>query len=179
MVTQYQERKKETVNITCRMDRTLYDILIKECSDQGISLNSIVNSITKRYLSWERYADKIGFVPMTKRAMAQIYNTMDLNTLKKIAHDVGSSVPREMMALTFVDHDLYNIIQLIEIWASRFGTVRADMYGSVLNITIHHSICKNFSEYLAELHRAMAHSLSFKLTITEIEENFVRMQIEP
>jgi hypothetical protein len=170
--------KKETVNVTCRMDKTVYDLLARECENQGISLNSIVNSVVKKYLAWERFADKIGFVPLTKRAVKQLYENIDKDTIKRIANDVGSTVPREMMALTFTDHELYNIVQLIQIWSSRFGTVRADNDGSSINIIIHHGISKNFSEYMAELHKAMAESLSFKLAITKVDEMFIQMKVD-
>ena len=173
-------KNKDTVNLTCRMEKMLYDIISNAAEEQGISLNSLMNSIIRKYISWERYTERIGFVPLSKRAIAQLFNNLDMPVIKKIANDIGSTLPKEMLYLTSDEINFSNITNLVAAWGNRLGAVKCSNGNSTgtTNITIHHGISKNFSEYVAELHRAMAVSLLFNLKIIAIDDNFVSMSIK-
>ena len=57
----------KSVNLSCRIEKPIYDELIADAKKRGISLNSLISSIAKHHITWKRYADEIGFVPITKK----------------------------------------------------------------------------------------------------------------
>ena len=91
----------KSVNLSCRIEKTIYDELSHEAEKKGISLNSLISSIAKHHITWIRYADEIGFVPITKRMIGKIFKYLDHDSIEKIADDLGGTVPRELLFLTY------------------------------------------------------------------------------
>jgi len=52
----------KSVNLSCRIEKKIYDELLADAKRKGISLNSLMSSMTKHHVTWKRYADEIGFV---------------------------------------------------------------------------------------------------------------------
>jgi len=52
----FKDHKNQTVNLSCRIEKDVYDVLNKEAKEKGISLNSLVNSMAKKFISWEIYS---------------------------------------------------------------------------------------------------------------------------
>ena len=115
---------KKSNNLSSRIDIETYAQLIDKANLKGISLNSLVNSILKRYLVWDQFSLEMGLVPITKRTLKKIFREMDDETIKKIAKDVGGTVPQELIYLSYDKFDFNNLMKMIEISDSRFGPVR-------------------------------------------------------
>ena len=169
--------KNNTVNLSCRLDKAVYNLLVSDAQKRGISINSLVNNIAKKYISWERHADDIGFVPLTKRAVQKIFTELDDDKIKAIATDVGSTVPRDLLMLNFNKITFANILILLETWDERFGKVRHEVADSTHYFTVYHEINEKFSKYIACVHQAMADDLSFKIDITNVTFNAVSFSI--
>ncbi len=168
----------KSVNLSCRIEKTIYDELSHEAEKKGISLNSLVSSIAKHHITWIRYADEIGFVPITKRMIGKIFKYLDHGSIEKIANDLGGTVPRELLFLTHDRMDFEDFMQILEINALRFGAVKHSQNGGAHVFNIHHGISDNFSHFLACAHQKMADDLSFKMTITNSDKNMLCMNLE-
>jgi hypothetical protein len=168
----------KSVNLSCRIEKTIYDELSHEAEKKGISLNSLISSIAKHHITWIRYADEIGFVPITKRMIGKIFKYLDHDSIEKIADDLGGTVPRELLFLTYDRMDFENFMQILEINALRFGAVKHSHNGDSHILNIRHGISDNFSHFLACAHQKMADDLSFKMTITNSDKNMICMNLE-
>ena len=168
----------KSVNLSCRLEKTLYDELLADAEKKGISLNSLVSSIAKHHITWKRYADEIGFVPITKRMIGKIFKNLDKKSIEKIAHDLGGTVPRELLFMTYDNMDFENFMHILEINALRFGVVKHTKTDGVHSLNIRHGISSNFSHFLACSHEKMAEDLSLKIKVTNSDRNMVCMSIE-
>jgi len=167
----------KTVNISCRIEKSIYDELVADAQKKGISLNSLMLSITKHHVTWKRYADEIGFVPITKRMIGKIFKYLDDETIDQIAHDLGGTVPKELLFLTYDEMEFENFMQILEINALRFGTVKHTRTNGIHVLNIHHGISENFSHFLGSAHKRMADDLSLKMNITNSDKNMICMNI--
>jgi len=167
-----------SVNCSCRIDKTTYDTLVDDAESNGISINSLINSIIKRYLLWDRFVEEMGLVPLTKRTLKKIFKTMDEETIKKIARSVGGTVPQELIYLSYDKFDFSNMMKMVEISDSRFGKVNYNVNDTRHNINILHGVCKNFSMFLAEIHKTLADNLSLRFTVEHIDNNMICMEFE-
>ncbi len=174
----FKDHKNHTVNLSCRIEKDVYDVLNKEAKEKGISLNSLVNSMAKKFISWEIHSSDIKLVALSKEALEKIFNTLDDQTMQKIAKNVGGNVIRELVFLSFNEMNFENLIQAVLLNATRFGTVKHEIIGSKHIINIHHGICLNFSKFLFNTHLALANDLSLKLHITNIDKNMICMEIQ-
>jgi len=172
------KQNNKSINLSCRIEKKIYDELVADAKRKGISLNSLMSSITKHHVTWKRYADEIGFVPITKRMLGKIFKFLDDESIEKIAHDLGGTVPRELLFLTYDEMEFENFMQILEINALRFGAVKHTREDGVHVLNIHHGINQNFSHFLACAHQRMADDLSLKMTLTNSDNNMICMHIE-
>jgi len=171
-------RKNHSTNISSRIDTQMYKSLVSDAESKGISINSLINSIIKRHLLWDRFAEEMGLIPLTKRTLKKIFRTMDDETIKKIAKDVGGTVPQELIYLSYDKFDFTNLMKMIEISDARFGRVKYHMNDTTHSINIMHGVCENFSTFLAETHQALADNLSLKFKIEHSDNNMICMEFE-
>ena len=168
---------KKTTNLSCRIDKSVYDILVKDAELKGISLNSLVNSISKSYVSWGKNAEYMGFIPLAKETVGQIFKKLGDKEIKEIGYNVGTTIPREFLMLTYGHINFPNILNMIEVGNSRFGHITHDIDYNTHQITIFHGINENFSSFLAYVHEAMAEDLSVHLKIISSDCSMISMQI--
>lgn len=170
--------KNHSTNISSRIDTKTYDLLVKDAESEGISINSLINKIIKRHLMWDRFAEEMGLIPLTKRTLKKIFRSMDEETIKKIAQEVGGTVPQELIYLSYDKFDFTNLMKMIEISDSRFGKVKYNTNDSIHSINILHGVCENFSKFLAETHQVLAEGLSLKYNVEHIDNNMICMEFE-
>lgn len=103
---------------------------------------------------------------------------MDEETIKKIARDVGGTVPQELIYLSYGKFDFLNLMKMIELSNSRFGKVKYNVKEDIHSINVLHGVCENFSMFLSETHRALAENLSLRYTVEHIDNNMICMEFE-
>lgn len=169
--------KKSTVTLSCRLDKTLYELLQSDAKKKGISLNSLINSIAKRYVSWERYASEIGFIPLAKETVRLIFESLEEKKMYKIAEHLGRTIPKELILLMFNKIDFESIVSFLEITSSRYGMVQRSNGGEYHDLILYHDVNEKFSKFLCESLRAMAEDLSFKTQILNADSRILRIRI--
>jgi hypothetical protein len=110
--------------------------------------------------------------------IGKIFKYLDKDTIEKIAHDLGGTVPRELLFLTYDEMEFENFMRILEINALRFGAVKHTHENGVHVLNIHHGISENFSHFLGCAHLRMADDLSLKMKITNSDRNMICMTIE-
>ena len=173
----FKDHKNHTINLSCRIDKHVYDTLLEAAHEKGISLNSLVNSMAKQFVSWEIHSSNIHLVPLSKEALEKIFNKLDDQTIQQVAKKIGGDVIRELVFLSYNEMTFDNLIQAILLNSTRFGTVKHEVIGKKHIINIHHGICLNFSKFLYNTHQALANDLSLKLHITNIDKKMICMEL--
>jgi len=171
-------QKKDSVTLSCRLDRTLYDLLQRDSKEKGISLNSLINSIAKRYISWEKYAAEIGYIPLARETVRLLFDNLEDRRIQMIANRVGRTIPRDMTLLMFNKIDFNSIISFLEITSSRYGMVQHNINGDTHELVVHHGVSKKFSQFLADVGKVMADDLSFKFEVTNADSKIFSARIE-
>jgi len=172
-----QISKNDSVTFSSRIYKDVFTILEKEALSKNISINSLVNTILGKYVKLERHANDIELVSLTKRSIIQIFSQMEEKTIKQIAKDVGGVVHKELVFLKFGEMSFDNLMHVLVVNASRYGTVKHDFDDLNHNICIHHGSCLEFSKFLAQVHENMAQHLSVNIVITNTDQNTLCMKI--
>ncbi|MFQ5941718.1 MAG: hypothetical protein ACE5KA_08490 [Nitrososphaerales archaeon] len=171
--------KKGSITVSCRLDKSLYDLLQKDSKKRGISLNSLITSIMKRYINWEKFAEEIGYIPLARETVRLVFDNLDEKTLQTVAARVGRTIPREMTLLMFNKIDFDSIMAFLEITSSRYGMVQHNIKGDVHEMIVHHGVSKKFSTFLSEVGRSMAEDLSFSYKVINADSRILSVKIEP
>jgi len=176
-VKNHNENGHNTVTFSSRLYADIFTVLEKEALTKNISINSLVNSILGRYVSLERHAKDIELISLTKRAVTQIFSKMDDETIEQLANEVGGVVHKELVFLKFDELTFDNLMHVLVINATRYGSVKYNSKNSKHHLAIHHGVCNEFSKFLALVHEITASQLSIKLVITNTDQNTVCMEI--
>lgn len=171
------ESKNGTVNFSSRLNKEVFSVLEDEALDKNISVNSLVNNILGKYVSLDRHAKDIELISLTKRSVTRIFSEMDENNITKLAEEVGGVVHRELVFLKFNEMTFDNLIYVLVINATRYGSVKHTSIDSKHSICIHHGTCLEFSKFLSLVHCQMALHLSIKISITNTDQNTVCMEL--
>lgn len=170
--------KNGSVTFSSRIHNDIFSVLEKEASSKNISINSLVNNILGKYASLDRHADDLGLISLTKRAVINIFNGMEEDKIKKLAMEVGGVVHRELVFLKFTEMTFDNLMHVIVVNATRYGSVKHTTENSKHNICIHHGTCTEFSNFLSLIHEMMAQHLSIKISVTNTDQNTVCMEFD-
>lgn len=170
------DSKNGTVNFSSRLNKDTFGVLEDEALSKNISVNSLVNNILGKYVSLDRHAQDIELISLTKRAVTHIFNGMDENKIKQLSQEVGGVVHRELVFLKFNEMTFDNLMYVLVINATRYGSVKHTSENSKHHICIHHGTCIEFSNFLSLTHEIMAHHLSIKMSITNSDQNTICME---
>lgn len=174
-----QEKKiSKSVITSCRLDKEVFDALTEEAESKGLSLNSLIHSMLKSQIGWQRFSDDLGFVPLTKRTLRDIFGSLSDEKIEEISHNVGGIVPKELSFLQFDNINFENMMKILEINASRFGTVKHFSNENKHQFNIYHRVNKKFSKFLIESHKSLVKELPLKLKVKQFDENTVALEIE-
>lgn len=177
MAQKNPESKNGTVNFSSRLNKEVFSVLEDEASDKNISVNSLVNNILGKYVSLDRHAKDIELISLTKRSVTRIFSGMNDKDVQQLAEEVGGVVHRELVFLKFNEMTFDNLIYVLVINATRYGSVKHTSTDSKHSICIHHGTCMEFSKFLSSVHYMMAQHLSVKISITNTDQNTVCMEL--
>jgi hypothetical protein len=94
-------KKQKTTTRTLRVHGDLDNLLERDSKDKGVSTNSLINSILTKYAEWDRYTEKVGFISLPRDGFKLIINSVDEQEVKKLAEEVGSRQPQELLMFWF------------------------------------------------------------------------------
>ena len=71
-----EENNKKSITISCRFDKEVYDALSEDAKNKGLSINSLIHSMLKKQIGWQRFSDDLGCVPLTTRTFKDIFGSL-------------------------------------------------------------------------------------------------------
>jgi regulator of PEP synthase PpsR (kinase-PPPase family) len=81
--------QRRSSSLTFRIEKEYLKKLRAEAEKQGVSLNSFVNQILKSYLEWHIFESKVGFVPILKPVVRELFTKMNKEQIIQIAANTG------------------------------------------------------------------------------------------
>ena len=174
----HNENEHKTITFSSRLYSDIFSVLEKEALSQNISMNSLINSVLGRYVSFDRHAKDLELISLTKRAVKKIFSKMNEIDIEQLASEVGGVIHKELVFLKFNELTFDNLMHVLVVNATRYGSVKYNFENSKHHICIHHSVCGEFSKFLALVHEITANQLSIKITITNIDQNTVCFEID-
>ncbi len=143
-------RKTRTLLRTVRIDQQLDNILQRDAKAKKLSMNALVNTILTRYAEWDRYMEKFGHICLTRDTFKAILESTDEEKLNRMAEQVGSRVPKEVMLFWFKQLDLEAFLSYVSLFC-RYGQVaeyEMETVGTNYTITGHHDLGEKWSNFL-------------------------------
>jgi len=92
-----EKNSSKSVNVSSRIDRNLYELLVEDAKIKGISINSLMNVIVKKYVDWGRFSDELGLASISKRSLGKIFENLSDETIEQISKEIGGVIQKELI----------------------------------------------------------------------------------
>jgi hypothetical protein len=145
-----------------RLPSRMDDELRREAEEKGVSVNTLVVSILRRYLEWDRYADRFGYVSIMGQEYNLLIESLSSTKIAELARHVGVLKNREGVLFWFKEWSRPNFLSYLSLQCkyTRIAEYESTNDGDRTLINLHHSFSKKYSSYIAECIRASLESSS-------------------
>lgn len=164
-------KKETTRSITYRLPAKVVEGLETEAMQKNISHNVLVKQILEKYLVWDRFADKIGMIPIPKSILDEIGKEMSGADINRM---INAIVPLIKESVLFMkgSYDLKRCIETLEEYV-RASSMKSDhrIEGAMHHFIVQHELGLKWSFFTEQLFREIFHEFvpnkSLKVQTTE------------
>ena len=144
-------KKDATRSITYRLSEKLISELETEANQKGISQNVLVKQILEKYIQWDRFAPKMGMVPVPIGILQFLGDDLDGQDIDEIINLIFPTIKDTVM---FVKggYDLKRCIETLEDYMRASGmTSDHRVNGNVHSFLIQHELGSKWSVFTEQL----------------------------
>ena len=148
---QYPVRKEKTRSVTYRLPIKLVKEIEAEAMNHNISHNVMARQILEKYIEWDRFASKIGMIPVPKKILDMLGMEMTASEINEIIN-VIKPVIKDTVLFIKGDYDLQKCIQVLEEYMKASG-MKSDhrIEGELHHFIIQHELGSNWSIFTEQL----------------------------
>ena len=149
--------KEKTRNVTYRLPIHIVEELETEAMNQNISHNVLAKQILGKYISWDRFADKIGVIPVPRKILENLGSKMNANDINTIINTIKPVITDNVMFIKG-KYDLKRCIETLEDYMRASG-MKSDhrVEGSLHHFVIQHELGFKWSLFTAQLLKEIFH----------------------
>ena len=168
---QHLRKKPKTRSITYRLPEKIVAGLETEAMQKNISHNVLVKQILEKYLQWDKFADKIGFIPVPSGILHALGDELDgknIDAIIKVVHPIIKNTVMYMKG----GYDLLRCIETLEDYMRASG-MKSDhrIEGELHHFIIQHNLGLKWSVFteqlLTEIFRGFMPDKNLKFQTTE------------
>ena len=150
-------KKETTRSITYRLPAKVVEELETEAMQKNISHNVLVRQILEKYLVWDRFADKIGIIPIPKKILETLGIELEGSEINEII-DVIKPIIKESVLFMKGKYDLKRAIETLEDYMHASG-MKSDhrVEGAIHHFIIQHELGMNWSLFTEQLLKEIFH----------------------
>ena len=150
-------KKEATRSITYRLPAKLVDELETEAMQKNISQNVLVRQILEKYVRWDRFADKIGMIPIPRGILEALGEEMTGEDIDGVIQVIVPLIKESVMFMKG-KYDLKRCIETLEDYMRASG-VNSDhrIEGALHHFIIQHELGMKWSFFTEQLLKEIFH----------------------
>ena len=144
-------KKEKTRSITYRLPVKLVEEIETEAMSHNVSHNVMARQILEKYIQWDRFADKIGIIPVPKKILDTLGIDMDTKEVNEIINII-KPVIKDTVLFIKGKYDLKRCIETLEDYMRASG-MKSDhrVEGDLHHFVIQHELGSNWSVFTEQL----------------------------
>ncbi len=166
----HSQIKEETDTVSYRLPLKLLKSLETEAREKNVSQNALVKQILMKYAEWDRFAEKMGMIPVPQKILESLGGDMSHQEILKIIDILFTTIKNSVMFMKG-GYDLKRTIETLEDYMRSSG-MESDhrKEGDVHHFIIQHKMGMQWSIFTELLLRRVfaefekEHDLTFQTT---------------
>lgn len=152
------ESGRKTIPYSFRIDPETYPELESEAKENNISMNVLLNDISKEHLFSKNY-EKIRCMLVPIDVMRSAFDCTNEKLLVKNANKLGSNHATEYIQLLYHNVTKQTATQFLDIWFRRFRGFEHKIHGSIHSFSILHDINEKYSIFMKEFVKSFCETI--------------------
>lgn len=150
-------KREKTRSVTYRLPVKLVEELEAEAMNHNISHNVMAKQILEKYVQWDRFADKIGMIPVPKKILDILGLNMESSDINEVI-DLIKPVIKDTVLFIKGKYDLKRCIETLEDYMRASG-MKSDhrIEGPLHHFIIQHELGSNWSMFAEQLLQEIFH----------------------
>ena len=150
-------KKEKTRSVTYRLPVKLVEEIETEAMNNNVSHNVMARQILEKYVQWDRFANKIGIIPVPKKILDTLGIEMSSDDINEIIN-VIKPVIKDTVLFIKGGYDLRRCIETLEDYMRASG-MKSDhrVEGPVHHFIIQHELGSNWSKFTEQLLKEIFH----------------------
>ena len=147
---EHVQKNGKSVVRTFRIPRGLNNALVREAENRGVSPNALLSMILTRFSEWDRYAEKFGYISITRDALRGILECLDDDKLCCLAEDLGSQEPRDALMFWFKEITVESFLSFLSNISKycQVGQLEIETKSTNCVFALRHDVGAKWSKYL-------------------------------
>lgn len=174
------DARSDTITRSFRFDQELSKVLDEEADRMGVSVNSVVGIILRRFAEFTRFLSKIDMVIINRELLTTLIDSLDENTISVLGAKLGSSVPRDTIVFWkkgLTDENVFEYIEKIMCRYGHLGTYDEVRQPTRRTIVVRHRLGKKGSKFFESFFRSMLKSTIGKESNFELTDASIKLEI--
>jgi len=144
------EPPKKTTLRSFRISQEADQVLQREASARGLSVNALVSQIFNKFVEWDRFAERYGFVSIQRDGFQAMHEALDDEKLVRMAKEIGSRNPKEATLFWFKRVNLEALLAWVSLQCkyAKIAEYEMERNGRQYSITLHHALGEKYSLFL-------------------------------
>jgi len=152
------DARSDTITRSFRFDQELSKVLDEEAERMGVSVNSVVGIILRRFAEFTRFLSKIDMVIVNRELLTTLIDSLDEDNISVLGAKLGGSVPKDTIVFWRKDLTNENVFEYIEKIMCRYGHLGT--YDEVKRptgrtIVVRHRLGRKGSKFFESFFRSM------------------------
>ena len=144
-------KKEATRSITYRLPAKIVEELETEAMQKNISHNVLVKQVLEKYLVWDRFADKIGIIPVPKKILETMGANFDWVQINQVIESIKPVIKESVMFMKG-KYDLKRCIETLEDYMRASGMLSDHrVEGALHHFVIQHNLGVKWSLFTEQL----------------------------
>ena len=170
---------KKSAIISVRVDADTKNKLEIESEMKNMSLNTLIGQIITEHTSWDRFAEDIGFVFLTKPFLRAILSHVPEKEMITIAVTVCRGALKDATIYMYGELTVDTFIKSLDSWLAAshipFRHIKDD---DTDKYVIQHELGNVFSNYLVTVINAILNEFKFRIHKQELTDQSVSFEID-
>ncbi len=169
---------KKSAVISARVSEDIKNKLEDEAEMKGSTINTLTSNVLTKHVNWDRFAEDIGFVFLTKPFLRAILDEVDEKTMKLIAVSTCRGAIRDAVLFLKGEMNKDTIIEAFDLWfAASHIPFRHIKKSDLDRYIVQHGLGKKWSIYTGAVVNVLLNEIGYKVINQKSEDQSISFEI--
>lgn len=169
---------KKTGIISVRVSEDVKEKLEVESEMNSTTLNTLISQILSKHVEWDRFAEDIGFVFLTKTFLRTLLDHVDEKTITTIAVSTCRGAMRDAVIFIKGQLNIESFLHAMDLWiGASHLPFRHIVSNGMDRYIIQHELGRKYSIYLVTVVTSLLVEIGYRTEHQKIDDQSVSFEI--